>query len=202
MRIPGPLRAVAAAAGLLALGAWQGGCRGGEPTPAEVRCDPVDAASGSAGDVATLAGSHRLTLAATSGPAEGRSVSGTLRLMPFARPAPVPAGTGADPVYHHFGGAGLEIAVVGAVAPGPVAPETPSAPGVLVMEWDAGQGRTVALRFGSEANRTERLRFDGAYLTLFVRSIGADRFSGRWESGDGERTASGHFCAERSPQAP
>jgi hypothetical protein len=198
MRSRRPRAPVAAVAASLALGAWQGGCGGGAPSPAEVRCEPVDAAARPEGDARTMAGSYRLTLIATSGPAEGRSVYGTLRLTPFARPASPPAGTGADPIYHHYGGAELEIAAVGAVAPGAVAPETPSAPGVLVMEWDAGQGRTIALRFGSEANRRELLRFDGAHLTLFVRSMGTDRFAGRWESGDGERTASGHFCAART----
>ena len=193
------LRPGAALVAVLGLGAWAGGCPGQAPAPAAVACAPVEGelAAGARADV--LAGEFRLTMAATRGPQSGGATSGTLRLQPFgARPVPVPPAAGVR--YPLFGGADVDLAAVGAVAPGAVDRADAARPGVLVMEMPRASApagtNDVMLRLGADANRVGPQRFDGAFTALTVTGISDGRFTGRWESG-GEQAAGGYFCADR-----
>lgn len=190
------LRPGAALVAVLGLAGWAGNCPGRTPAPAATACAPVEGALAAGARADGLAGEFRLTLTAES----GRSATGTLRLQPFGtRPVPVAAAAGVR--YPLFGGTDVDLAAVGAVAPGAVDRADAARPGVLVMEWprpDAPAGSNeIMLRLGADANQAGPPRFDGAFTSLTVTSIAADRFAGRWESGGGDQRASGYFCAER-----
>jgi hypothetical protein len=167
----------------------------GSPDLAE--CLPVEGTlpPGARGD--ELAGDFHLTLVATSGTHAAGATTGTLRLRPNASPAGQP-----DVRYPLYGGADVELADVGAIAPGATEAMDPAAPGVRVIVWrnpDSPPDQyEIVLRLGAEGNRDDRLRFDGATMALFVESIGDGGFAGRWRSGLEERQAEGYFCAERA----
>lgn len=190
------LRPGAALVAVLGLAGWAGTCPGRAPAPAAAACTPVAGALPAGAHADGLAGEFRLTLTAQS----GRSATGTLRLQPFGtRPAPVPASAGVR--YPLFGGTDVDLEAVGAVAPGAVDRADAARPGVLVMEMarpgaPAGSN-DIMLRLGADANQPGPPRFDGAFTSLTVTSMTADRFAGRWESGGGEHRASGYFCADR-----
>lgn len=186
-----------ALAAALGLAGWS--CPGRDPAPAAVPCAPAEGTLAAGARADALAGEFRVTLAATGGPRAGASATGTLRLQPFgARPAPVPAAAGVR--YPLFGGADVDLAAVGAVAPGAVDQADAARPGVLVMEWArqgaSAESREIMLRLGADANQGGQPRFDGAFTALTVTAIDAGRFSGRWQSG-GDDGAAGYFCAER-----
>lgn len=194
-----PGLALAAALGLVG---WAGqSCSGRAPAPAgeAAACTPVQGPLAAGARADALAGEFRLTLTAADGPRAGSSAAGTLRLQPFgARPVPVPPAAGVR--YPLFGGVDVDLAAVGAVAPGAVDRADAARPGVLVLEWPrsgapAGSSE-VMLRLGADANQGGPPRFDGAFTALTVTSIEAGRFAGTWESG-GEADASGYFCADR-----
>lgn len=189
----------------LGLAGWAGqSCAGGTPAPSEVACAPAEGELPAGARADALSGEFRLTLTATVGPQAGRSATGTLRLEPFgARPAPVPPAAGVR--YPLFGGTDVDLAEVGAVAPGAVDASEAARPGVLVMELpraDAAAGANqVMLRLGADANQGGQPRFDGAFTALTVTTLAPGRFAGRWESGGGDERAAGYFCAERSGPA-
>lgn len=199
-------RRIAAAAGLYTVVLFPTvGCQRPEPPVAEVAAVPCQMVEGTLPPGAStqpLAGAYSLTLIATSGPRSGDSTTGELRLTPYPggdRSGTIPstAGTTRYPLH---GSANLELERVGAAAPGQISSTNPSRPGALVIDW-IGAGspapRTVAIRLGSEANRSDVTPFDPAYTTLTVTSIAPLRFAGRWESGlQGQRVA-GYFCADR-----
>lgn len=200
-----PRRGVRAPAGVLlaalALGAWAGGsCGARPPAPVAAACAPAEGMLAAGARADALAGEFRLTLTATRGARAGRSTAAVLRLMPYgSRPAPVPAAAGVR--YPLYGGTDAMLAEVGAVTHGSAAPADAAGPGVLVMEWPrpgAPSGtHEVMLRLGADANRGSARPFDGAYTALTVREIAAGRFAGTWESGGGDASAGGYFCADR-----
>lgn len=163
--------------------------------PAPAACEAVAPPLSASAAVGNLAGHFRIALVATAGPRAGASVAGTLTLQPVTA-APSPAGVR----YPLAGSASLALDAVGATAPGAIGSVDPHAPGVRVVEWMQGAppARLVALRLGADANRGDRLLFDGAFLALHVHGIAADSFGGTWTSGSGADQASGHFCAVRS----
>jgi hypothetical protein len=124
-----------------------------------------------------------------------------LRLRSFgARPAPIPASAGVShPLY---GATDVRLAEVGAAAHGDATHDDPAAPGVLVIEWQRSgppaPRNEITLRMGADANHGDQVRFDGAHMGLFVTSLSAERFTGRWRSGGGDQQAEGYFCAERT----
>ena len=65
------------------------------------------------------------------------------------------------------------------------------------MEMDRDEGRTILLRLGSEANRTDRQAFDAAFTVLEARVVSDDGFFGAWRSGVGTERSDGYFCAVR-----
>ena len=100
-----------------------------------------------------------------------------------------------------YGWTDLDPEEVGAQRVGDPASRALEAPGVLVLADTEATGpsgdRPVTLRLGSQANRSDMIRFDGAYTALYVRWIDRDAFGGEWASGVQGPEASGSFCAVR-----
>ncbi len=156
---------------------------------------PADASA------AGLVGEYRVTIVATTGPAIGDTVRGTLSLQPYAEEMQqVPgAGGAADPnfVTPVFGALNVDITRLGAVRLGALESLDPNMPGVIVIERVAGGPKSILLRLGSEANRRDVQRFDGGYAVLDVRALSDNSFAGLWRSGVTRTQAEGFFCAVR-----
>jgi len=175
------------------------GCHSGAGQAAPETCERVADIPSASISAESLAGEYQLRLVAGDA-----SASGTLTLVPqdtSAQRRPGPSGI-PDPSHRYplIGGTELDLAAVGAVASGTTASLDPAAPGVLLIERIGGEpgapGRLM-LRLGSEANRPDRLRFDGGYTVLRVRQADEHGFAGDWESGAPLPRASGYFCALR-----
>ena len=161
------------------------GC-GGNAAQADTQiqaCTPVEAGS-EAVAADELGGRYTLRMVATSGAKRGSSAEGQMELM---------TNTSAGESSMN-GTAELDFASVGAVVPGDPKSTDPLSPGVLVLEGSSG----VMLRVGSEANRKDVRRFDGAYTALQVTQVTDQGFAGTWRSGLGTQESEGHFCAVRS----
>lgn len=156
---------------------------------------PIEAAA-----VEALAGRYRLHMISDAEP--GDRVSGLLDLrVPGAGPPDAgPPGAPAAPSL--IGASDIVPAEVGAVVPGDLASMDESAPGVGAYVFAPDPARPTemmaVLRMGTESNRRDRQRFDGAHTTLRITSIAADRFGGTWSSAVGADEMSGGFCAVRS----
>jgi hypothetical protein len=162
------------------------GCGGGNAAHSNSQTQPCAPVEAGAEAVAAdkLGGRYTVRMVATSGAKRGTSAEGQMELMPNT-----PAGE--SPLY---GTAELDFASVGAVVPGDPKSSDPLSPGVLVLEGSSG----VMLRVGSEANRKDVRRFDGAYTALRVTQVTDQGFAGTWRSGLGTEQSEGHFCAVRS----
>jgi hypothetical protein len=172
-----------------------GGANAGQSDPQA--CAPVAATEASM-DASRLAGEFVVRLVASSGAKRGATTEGRLQLTPHDsahRRLKLPDGSSSStytlPLY---GTTAVDFAAIGAVAPGDPASTDPEGPGVLVIERP-GQ---VMLRVGSEANRREVRRFDGAFTVLRVQQVTDEGFAGTWESGVGMDRSGGHFCANRA----
>jgi hypothetical protein len=159
-------------------------------------CGPSDATLDAGAAGASLQGSYRVRLVATSGPRRDSSTDGALTL---ARPDSAAADTSARrPVL--VGSGDLALAEVGA-AEADLASRDPMRPGVLVFDLGArssgGPNARVLLRLGAEANRQDVVRVEGAYTVLWVHEIRDDGFAGSWTSGAPLPVAEGYFCAWR-----
>ncbi len=86
---------------------------------------------------------------------------------------------------------------VGAPTIGGLDSMDPAAPGVLVLERDRDEGRSVLLTLGSALNRRDVTLFDAASVALDVRRIDADGFAGAWRGEVWARSSRGYFCAVR-----
>jgi len=162
------------------------GCGAGNAAQADPKlqaCAPVEA-SAEAVAADKLAGRYTVRMVATSGEKRGTTADGQMELMPGTS-------AGGSPLY---GTAELDFASVGAVVPGDPKSTDPLSPGVLVLEGSSG----VMLRVGSEANRKDVRRFDGAYTALQVTQVTDQGFAGTWRSGVGTEQTEGHFCAVRA----
>ena len=141
--------------------------------------------------VAELGGDYDLVVRARSGERSTRTTHGELRL--------VPRDSVGVPFY---GWTDLSLDEIGAHRLGDPSSTDRSAPGVLVLTSpDAaspGMPGSVTLRIGSQANRSDIVRFDGAYTVLYVRWIETNAFGGDWTSGVTGPEAEGEFCAVRS----
>jgi hypothetical protein len=180
------------------------GCSGAKAGQAEPQdCGPVATDLPAEASADRMTGEYHLRMVATSGPKNGNSVDGRLRLQPqdsSLRQLILPGGvrdTGTTvPLY---GAAEIDVSPVGAVYAGDLSSVDPTRPGVVVLQSSSGSaGSRVMLRMGSEANRRDRLRFDGAYTVLRVRRISDGGFAGNWESGVPLPRSGGHFCATKS----
>jgi hypothetical protein len=193
---------MSARSGLWALLAVLMGCRQqqaqqqgrAEPEP----CGPVAGELPAGSRLDGLEGGYRLRMAASTGQKKGATVDGHLRLEPndtshlFRSRLGGTRDTTAR--YPYFGTAEIDLEAVDAIRPGDLASLDPDLPGVLAIE----SSNEVMLRLGSEANRSDVVRFEGGYTVLRVRRIGAHGFQGNWSSGGPMQTASGYFCAERA----
>jgi hypothetical protein len=181
------------------------GCSGAQAGQAEPQdCTPVPTDLPAEASADRMAGEYQLRMIATSGPKNGSSVDGRLRLLAqdsSLRRLILPGGMrDTSTTVPLYGTAEVDVSPVGAVYAGDLKSVDPTRPGVLVLESSARSagGSRVMLRLGSEANRRDRLRFDGAYTVLRVRRISEDGFAGNWESGVPLPRSGGHFCATRS----
>ena len=149
-------------------------------------------------DVSLLAGEFVVRLVASSGAKRGATTEGRIHLTPHDsahRRLKLPDGSSSSTyTLPFYGTAALDFAAVGAVAPGDPASTDPESPGVLVIERP-GQ---ILLRVGSEANRRDVRRFDGAFTVLRVQQVTEEGFAGTWESGVDMDRSGGHFCATRA----
>ena len=177
------------------------GCHHSAGSPGPEPCAQVADLSHVPPPADALAGEYRLQLTVDS---DAATVQGTLRLV--AADPSLPARTGPYGIpdtmhrYPLVGTAELDLAAVGAVAPGGTASIDPAAPGVLVIERVGGSlpAERILLRLGAEANRRDQVRFDGGYTVLRVGHIDRSGFRGEWESGAPLPQAHGHFCASRA----
>jgi hypothetical protein len=157
---------------------WSG-CRDAAADPASL--DRLD----------ELSGEFALRLTASSGARSDETAGGTLTLV-RRDSVGVP----------YYGWTDLQPEAVGAHRLGDPASRDRSAPGVLVLTSrdtaDPAATASVTLRFGSQANRSDIIRFDGAYTALYVRWIHDAGFGGEWASGITAPEAKGEFCALRT----
>ena len=173
-----------------------GGANAGQSDPQA--CAPVAATETSTLDAGRLAGEFLVRLVASSGTKRGATTEGRLELMPqdsAHRRLELPDGsTSSTYTFPLYGTVAVDFAAVGAAAPGDPASADPASPGVLVIE----RPDQLMLRVGSEANRRDVRRFDGAFTVLRVQQITDAGFAGTWESGLDLERSGGHFCAERA----
>jgi hypothetical protein len=144
--------------------------------------------------VADLAGEYRVFM--TSDDNSGTLAAG---LLVLERAPENPEGSGAAAIL--IGTTDIDAGSVGARVPGDARSVDASGPGVGVYAFtnpNGSPGLTVVARLGSEANRRDRQRFDGAHTTLRIASISAHRFGGTWTSAEGAGETGGDFCAVRS----
>jgi hypothetical protein len=172
-----------------------GGANAGQSDPQA--CAPVAATEASM-DASRLAGEFVVRLVASSGTKRGATAEGRLQLTPHDsahRRLKLPDGSSSSTYTLPLSGtASVDFAAVGAVAPGDPGSADPESPGVLVIERP-GQ---ILLRVGSEANRRDVRRFDGAFTVLRVQQVTDEGFAGTWESGVDLDRSGGHFCANRA----
>lgn len=173
-----------------------GGANAGQSDPQN--CAPVVAAAETALDAGQLAGEFDVRLVASTGDKRGATAGGRLHLWPqdsAHRRLQLPDGTSSSTYSLPLAGtATADFAAVGAIVPGDPGSKDPESPGVLVISRP-GQ---IMLRVGSEANRRDVRRFDGAYTVLRVQQITEQGFAGTWDSGVDMDRSGGHFCANRA----
>lgn len=181
------LAGVAAGVGLAA-------CSGNQPPGQTLDsgvCGGAIPDPGSLTRVFGLGGSYVLVLRARSGERSSETTQGELRL--------VPQDSVGVPFY---GWTDVSLDDIGAHRLGDPSSTDRSAPGVLVLlspdTASPGRPGSVTLRIGSQANRSDIVRFDGAYTALYVRWIEKDAFGGDWTSGVTGPEAEGEFCAVQS----
>ena len=184
---------VAALAGV-ATGLGLAACSGNQPPDQTLDsgvCATANSDPSTLARVAELGGDYVLVLRARSGEKSSETTQGALRLV--SRDS-----TGVP----FYGWTDVSLDEIGAHRLGAPSSTDRSAPGVLVLTSPdaASPGRpgSVTLRIGSQANRSDIVRFDGAYTALYVRWIETDAFGGDWTSGVTGPEAEGEFCAVRS----
>jgi hypothetical protein len=152
-----------------------------------------------------LRGTYRLELVASRGARAGDSTSAELELV--AADDSLQSWPGASGLrdttarYPLLGWTTVDPAAVGGTDTGPLDSRDPAAPGVLVIERQTRRAeapKEILLRLGAEANRRDRVRFDGGYFALTVLRIDGSGFAGTWASSAGGPAAGGHYCARRS----
>jgi len=178
--------------GALVLLAGCGSANAGQSDPQP--CAPIEAPSAEV-DAGKLGGQYTVRMVATAGGKRGSTAEGRMELMPYpGGHRSDSSGGSSDTTYPLYGTAELDFASVGAVVPGDPGSSDSLSPGVLVIERP---GR-VMLRVGSEANRRDVVRFDGAFTALQVTQVTDQGFAGTWRSGVGTESSEGHFCAARA----
>ena len=173
--------------------------------PREFRCEPSEQSLSADATLSDRAGRYRIMLVPDSTSTAHRVVSGLLTLrLPTQESDPTQdSDPTSDPSTPLYGFTDIDPEAVGAHRVGDPGSKDPSAPGVLVLERKEYGRRVITLRLGSNANRRDVVRYDGAYTVLRVRKIDEDGFAGSWRSGSGSgmdlSVATGHFCAWKMP---
>jgi hypothetical protein len=112
-------------------------------------------------------GEYLLTMVEKVDTSQSRSVEGSLTLLPQSEDLRQFSGSagGSIPGVNSplYGSTDIRLEGVGAVRVGDLSSVNTEAPGVLVIESRTDVGPTILLRFGSDANRRELLRFDGGF---------------------------------------
>jgi hypothetical protein len=152
-----------------------------------------------------LAGKYKLKLVAVSGAKKGETVEGTLDLQPHDSTlryrTRLDGSLDSTVVHPLFGTGDINLDAVGAVSVGNTMSRDPRQPGVLVIERHAAPHKApmaeITVRLGSDANRRDRVRFDGGYSVLRVQQLDEPGFAGSWSSGVTGERAAGYFCATR-----
>jgi hypothetical protein len=184
-------------------------CTPRQPAPAadapSAPCTPASGPLAADATAGSLGGAYQLELVASRGARAGDSTSAELELVPAADSlqTPPPMGTLRDTTTRLplIGWTSLQPDAIGATDTGPLDGHEATAPGVLVIERRTRRPdapREILLRLGAEANRRDRVRFDGGYFVLTVQRIDAQGFAGTWASAAGPSTAGGHFCARKA----
>ena len=191
MKIADAGLALIAAGAVVIAGAGLGCTPRNESLPAIERPECRQGGSGPSG-LESLEGKFLLRMSADTGNRMGYEAEGSLTLIRRdSTNVPLSGWTTVDP------------AKIGAYRLGDPASRDPAAPGVLVLTRPgtpgAQESHSTVLRLGSQANRSDIIRFDGAYTALHVRWIEKDEFGGDWASGVQGTEASGEFCAVRVP---
>ena len=159
-----------------------------DPAPDWDICREAATDPASLGRLGSVKGDYEIELTALAGERTGETTRGQLTLLPR------------DSVgVPYYGWTDLQLDAVGAHRLGDPGSRDRSAPGVLVLTGPdtadpAGAG-SVTLRIGSQANRSDIIRFDGAYTALYVRWVVDGGFGGEWASGVTAPEAEGEFCA-------
>ena len=185
---------VAALVGVVA-GLGISGCSNNQPPPEPSLessvCGQASPDARSLTHVDELDGDYAIVLTARSGEKSGEKTHGELQLV------------SRDSIgVPFYGWTDVQLDEIGAYRLGDPFSTDRLAPGVLVLTSpdpaSPGQVGSVTLRIGSQANRSDIIRFDGAYTALYVRWIEADAFGGDWASGISGPEAEGEFCAVRT----
>lgn len=191
--MPGRIGRAMIVAGAAAVVLVLPGCAARNPAPEAfdaTSCRDGWSDTGSLARVDQMNGRFQLRMSADKGPLAGQAAFGELAL--------VRRDSAGVPLY---GWTSVDPAEAGAHRLGDPGSRDPAAPGVLVLTSPASGGPNqidgVTLRLGSQANRSDIIRFDGAYTALYVRWIDQDAFGGDWASGVQGPEASGSFCAVR-----
>lgn len=192
----------------LAIGACSSSGRdaGSAGEPAEEVADVAEclAVSGplpADGSLRGAAGEYDLTLVERTDAGDGRSVAGRLVLEGQREDLREFAGSDGAAIpgvlAPLYGTTDVRLESVGAIRVGDLASADPEAPGVLVIESQTADGPSILVRFGSDANRRDLIRFDGGFMVLSVREIEDGGFAGTWASGAQGPKTEGYFCAVR-----
>lgn len=163
------------------------GGSGSVEMPGPAACAPTNGGLASGATMASMDGSYTVHLVGD----DGRVTTAALSLTP----QPADMRRLQDAMTPLGGTIDVDLAAIGAEQVGALDSTDPEAPGVLVLESDGSEGRTILLRLGSEANERGRMSFDGAFAVLSVQRMADGGFSGRWWSGVREARTEGHFCA-------
>lgn len=178
---------VGVAVGALVAGACGGSGEEALEVPSPAACQPTEDVLAPAASMTGMEGTYTVHLVGD----DGRAGTAALALTPQ------PAGmrTLEDANTPLGGTIDVDLEAIGAQPVGALDATDPEAPGVLVLESDGSEGRTILIRLGSEANQRGRMSFDGAFTVLYVQRMSADGFSGTWWSGVRDTRTEGHFCA-------
>jgi len=159
-------------------------------SPADAACVPVDGVLAPGSTLEGGAGAYRLEMFSEDGQ---RWTAGELTLV--VQPDSLRVVNGATSPL--FGSTTAVPNGVGAPTVGGLDSVDPAAPGVLVLERDTDEGRSVALSLGSAVNRRGVVLFDAASVVLDVLRLDAGGFAGAWRGEVGARSSRGYFCATR-----
>jgi len=143
------------------------------------------------GSLVGMAGGYTVTMVGVAADGSTTTSVGTLTLLDQV-PGLLEMSSVRTPLY---GTIDIDVAAVGALPVGDLSSDDPQAPGVLVMESSAENVPPIRLRFGSEANQREVVRFDGGFTVLTVTELANGGFSGIWRSGVQGTSTDGFFCA-------